>query len=336
MKKLKHILIMSIVLAMLVPMAVFAQGTKFVNLQIDAKTYGSLNISNRGRASSIAGSKFEMFIPNPGNYKDTTENLEIQKTAIIQGKTTITLNLSPNTEYGLRVFQIKEKKSNTVLVLGPEVADAAKNNIKMDEGPNTLPKDVSVELAQDGEYVLELFVSNETGGGTGRSYIKIENGEQPKSDLSKPSVTKPVVNKLGATPTSSKVLVDKVPVAFEAYTIENNNYIKLRDFAYAVTGTKKQFDVGWDAKKRAINLLSNAPYSANGTELGKGDGKAKAPVLNKAKIYQNGKEVSLKAYTIADNNYFKLRDLAGAFNIQVTWDAGTSTIGIETGGKIVK
>ncbi|MGO4373315.1 hypothetical protein AB4Z21_21620 [Paenibacillus sp. MCAF20] len=41
-------------------------------------------------------------------------------------------------------------------------------------------------------------------------------------------------------------------------------------------------------------------------------------------------EAPLKAYNIGGNNYFKLRDIAKVFNIGVTWDASTSTIGIDT------
>lgn len=314
---------MSIALAMLVPMMVFANGNKFITVKAEGNTQGIINITNANNKSPLAGKKLEKFVEDPGLFRDTTEDLEVQNAAVIQGKTVISLTLSPNTEYGLKVYPIIGKKSNTVFVLGPEIEDAAKNNMGWNDAPKTLPKDLAVELSQDGEYIIELFISSMTGGGTGRSYIKIENGETPKSDPAKPGV-----NKLVANPASSKVLVDQKPVSFEAYTIEDNNYIKLRDFAYAVRGTKKQFEVAWDPDKRAINLVSSQAYSANGTELAKGDGKAKAPILNKDKIYLDGNELALKAYTIGGNNYFKLRDLAGALGIEVTWDPGTSTIGI--------
>lgn len=60
-----------------------------------------------------------------------------------------------------------------------------------------------------------------------------------------------------------------------------------------------------------------------------GDGKSKTPKTNTSKIYIDGKEVKLTAYTIGENNYFKLRDIAKAFNIGVTWDGTTKTIGID-------
>ena len=133
-----------------------------------------------------------------------------------------------------------------------------------------------------------------------------------------------------ANPTSSKVIVNGKAVTFEAYTINGNNYFKLRDIAQAVNKTEKNFEVKWDSKNNAINLISNKPYTPVGGELAKGDGKAKVAKPTTSKIYKDGKEISLTAYTINDNNYFKLRDIAKAFNIGVTWDGTTNTIGIDT------
>lgn len=133
-----------------------------------------------------------------------------------------------------------------------------------------------------------------------------------------------------AKPTASKVLVNGKAVEFDAYTINNNNYFKLRDLAQAVNKTDKNFEVTWDGKNNAINLISNKVYTPAGGELVKGDGKAKAATLSTAKIFKDGKEVSLTAYTINGNNYFKLRDIAKAFDIGVTWDGTTNTVGIDT------
>lgn len=133
-----------------------------------------------------------------------------------------------------------------------------------------------------------------------------------------------------ANPTSSKVLVNGKAVTFEAYTINGNNYFKLRDFAQAVNKTEKNFEVKWDSKNNAINLISNTPYTPVGGELAKGDGKAKVANPTTSRIYKDGKEISLTAYTINGNNYFKLRDIAKAFNIGVFWDGKTNTITIDT------
>ena len=128
----------------------------------------------------------------------------------------------------------------------------------------------------------------------------------------------------------SKVLVNGELTNFEAYNIDGFNYFKLRDIAKVVNGTNKQFNVTWDGSVGAINLLSGKSYVATGTELVMGDGAQKTAFFNSSSIYKDGKRIILGAFTINDNNFFKLRDLCQTFDIGVTWDAATSTIGIDT------
>lgn len=47
-------------------------------------------------------------------------------------------------------------------------------------------------------------------------------------------------------------------------------------------------------------------------------------------LYKDGVKVSLTAYTINGNNYFKLRDVAQAFDIGVEWDGVNKIIYIDT------
>lgn len=133
-----------------------------------------------------------------------------------------------------------------------------------------------------------------------------------------------------AVSTSSKVLVNGSAVEFDAYNIKNSNYFKLRDVAKVVSGTDKQFEVTWDGSKDAINLISGKAYTVAGGELSKGDGTAKNAALSTSLIYKDGVVVLLTAYTIDGSNYFKLRDLGQAFNFNVSWDAASNAITIDT------
>ena len=134
-----------------------------------------------------------------------------------------------------------------------------------------------------------------------------------------------------ATPTAASVLVNGVAVKFEAYNINGNNYFKLRDLAKAVTGTDRQFEVGWNADKFAISLTTGKSYTSVGGELTAPSKTASVTALfSTASVYMNGVEISLKAYNINDNNYFKLRDVAEAIDFGVTWNAEKSTIAIDT------
>lgn len=134
-----------------------------------------------------------------------------------------------------------------------------------------------------------------------------------------------------ATPTASTVLVNGEKKAFDAYNIEGSNYFKLRDLAYVLNGTDKQFEVGWDAAANAISLTSGKAYTAAGGEMAAQESPAQAEaVRSSSKILLDGAEVALTAYTINGNNYFKLRDLGQAFDFGVGWDGEAQTISIDT------
>lgn len=139
------------------------------------------------------------------------------------------------------------------------------------------------------------------------------------------------VSTVTANPTSSKVLVNNEEIAFQAYTINGNNYFKLRDIAMALKDTNETFAVGWDNENSAISLESGKPYVAEGGELAvSANPSTEQGILSDSAIYLNGKKIALTAYTINGNNYFKLRDLADALNIRVMWDAIKNTIAIVT------
>jgi hypothetical protein len=52
----------------------------------------------------------------------------------------------------------------------------------------------------------------------------------------------------------------------EYYYIGGNNNCKLRDLAYVLSGTEKQFEIGWDAKANAETLTSGQSYTEVGGE----------------------------------------------------------------------
>lgn len=142
------------------------------------------------------------------------------------------------------------------------------------------------------------------------------------------------VNAIAATsaiPNASTVLVNGQSVDFEAYTINGNNYFKLRDLAQALNGTEKQFEVGWDGATNAISLTTENAYTSVGGELIKSDvSGAQSAAVSTSSVYIDGVKVTLTAYTIGDNNYFKLRDLAAKIDFGVGWDGTINTITIAT------
>lgn len=124
-----------------------------------------------------------------------------------------------------------------------------------------------------------------------------------------------------AIPTKSSFVLNGTKVSLEAYNINNNNYVKLRDVAKALNGGARQFEVIWDGAKQAIDIRSNHAYTPVGGEMALSDNPSvKKAVLSNSKVYIDGKEAHLTAYRINGNNYFKLRDIGEAIGFDVVYD----------------
>lgn len=184
----------------------------------------------------------------------------------------------------------------------------------------TWSKGLTWQFGYNAEYTNQnsFTITVEQGGQKSYFYVTVVTG----APTGTPDTTAPTTN--------SKVIVNGDSVLFDAYNINDNNYFKLRDIAYVVSGSAKQFNVTWDGSKNAINLISNQAYEYIGGEMISGDGTNKPYTLNSSTVYKDGVEVVLTAYTINDNNYFKLRDLGKTFNFSVTWDGESNSIVIDT------
>jgi hypothetical protein len=186
----------------------------------------------------------------------------------------------------------------------------------------------SFSLEKDTVYMLNFSVLDKEDqfihSFEGLYFLFVDQAEQS-------APIKPVSDHVTAHTTSSKVVVDGKEVAFEAYNIDGSNYFKLRDLAMALNESKGQFQVGWDAPNKSISLTKGEPYKADGSELAVSENpQNKTADPSSAKLYVDGNEVSLTAYTIDGNNYFKLRDIAKVIDFGVEWNAELSLIGLDS------
>ncbi|MDR3295427.1 MAG: copper amine oxidase N-terminal domain-containing protein [Clostridiales Family XIII bacterium] len=130
------------------------------------------------------------------------------------------------------------------------------------------------------------------------------------------------------TPATAKVFVNGASKSFDAYNIDGYNYFKLRDIAFVLTGTAKQFEVAWDESANTVSLQSGKAYTAVGGELSAGEEAVPAP--SASKLVVNGIPLSFTVYHANGNNYFKLRDLAKTLNFGVEWDEPANAVSIRT------
>lgn len=133
---------------------------------------------------------------------------------------------------------------------------------------------------------------------------------------------------VNANPTNANILVNESKVAVSSYSINGYNYFKLRDIAMMVNGTAKQFNVGYNNKTKAVEIITGTPYSAVGGELSLGDGITKAAKTSSSKIFNKTALSTYIPYMIDGNNYFKLRDVCSMAGITVSWNEAERTISI--------
>ncbi len=142
-----------------------------------------------------------------------------------------------------------------------------------------------------------------------------------------PTVTTFAIN---ATPTASIILVDGTEVKVTTYNIDGYNYFKLRDIAYMLNGTEKQFDVTYNGALDSIVLTSRQSYTPVGGEMTAVGSDMKETSATSSKIIKDGVEIEMAAYNIDGNNYFKLRELGEKFDFGVDYDEATQSVRLST------
>lgn len=133
-----------------------------------------------------------------------------------------------------------------------------------------------------------------------------------------------------AAVSKDRIVLDGSPVQISVYKIGGNNYFKLRDIAYALSGTEAQFEVAWNGAQQRIDLTDGMPYTPVGGENSDILPVQEQASLTTASVWLGGAQLDLTAYQIAGNNFFKLRDLAAALDFGVTWEAETGTVQISS------
>ena len=146
--------------------------------------------------------------------------------------------------------------------------------------------------------------------------------------------TNQVFGAISAKPTSSPVLVDGKTQTFDSYNINDFNYFKLRDIAYVLNGSAKQFAVDWDAPNNAMTLKPGSEYVKTGDEMASKGSATKTATPSAQKVIIDGLPLSnytpMEAYNIDGYNYFKLRDIGIVMDIGIGWDSVRNTISIDS------
>lgn len=117
-----------------------------------------------------------------------------------------------------------------------------------------------------------------------------------------------------------KVMLNGRDVEISAYNIHGENYFKLRDIASLLTDTNKAFDVVYNEKNDSIEVSTNKKYKLIKGDLSPlKDGEVEG-IISPQSLKIDGKLENIKAYNIAYNNYFRLRDLGEKLKFDVDYN----------------
>lgn len=157
------------------------------------------------------------------------------------------------------------------------------------------------------------------------SYWSNGDGEDPTATIQPTLRELRALTVTQAAPATAHVSIGGKRYDIAAYTIRGNNYLKLRDFAAAMSGTATQFAVDWDVETRKIRIATGQRYVRTGGELDGSPTEEAEAERSAAALLLDGKALSPTAYIIEQNHYYRLRDLAEALDLAVDWEPHSKT-----------
>ena len=161
-------------------------------------------------------------------------------------------------------------------------------------------------------------------------FIVLGNDGAAPAEPEQPAATEtPAVPASGTAYASTQTVeLDGEKVEFQMYALKEangglTNYIKVRDLAFALNGTKAQFSVDWDGQ---VNLVAGEAYDPNGSENSTPFSGDRAYTVPTSPTKVNGEASDLSAIVLTDDNgggynYYKLRDLGSKLGFNVDWIA---------------
>lgn len=131
-----------------------------------------------------------------------------------------------------------------------------------------------------------------------------------------------------AAPSGEKVLLDGEEIKLDAYLIDAENYVKLRDIAALFKETKAKFAVVYNEDADTITITLGEAHEEDFVAPDEEAERAeKTGIPSYQKIFdQDEKEIELKGYLIEGNNYFRLRDLGEKLGFGVAYNFVTGEV----------
>lgn len=129
-----------------------------------------------------------------------------------------------------------------------------------------------------------------------------------------------------AYPHNASVTMDGQTLELQAYLVNGNNYVRLRDYANILNGTAAQFSLEYDAASSSVVVQTGKAYRPGGSE---GLAVGTEPVFTKLRtpsLLVDNASFAINSYLIDDLNYMKIRDLAAAVGCGIDYNAQTGQV----------
>ena len=129
-----------------------------------------------------------------------------------------------------------------------------------------------------------------------------------------------------AYPHTASVTMDGQTLELQAYLVNGNNYVRLRDYANILNGTAAQFSLEYDAASSSVVVQTGKAYRPGGSE---GLAVGTEPVFTKLRtpsLLVDNASFAINSYLIDDLNYMKIRDLAAAVSCGIDYNAQTGQV----------
>ena len=130
------------------------------------------------------------------------------------------------------------------------------------------------------------------------------------------------------------ISIEDMVIEFPTVLYKEENYLKLRDFAYVIKDYK-EIEVEYKKDENGKNkiYIKDGKYTPKGDEL-KSEIDFKGAVIGTETLSIGNKDIQMSKVNVKGYNYFRLRDLAKALGLDVSWDKESRSVRIKKMGEM--
>lgn len=130
------------------------------------------------------------------------------------------------------------------------------------------------------------------------------------------------------------ISVEDMVIEFPTVLYKEENYIKLRDLAFVIKDYKEiEIEYKKDENGKNRIYIKDGKYKPIGDEL-KGDIDFKGAIIGTENVSVGNENLQMRKVNVKGYNYFRLRDLAKALGLDVSWNKESRSVRIKKMGEM--